>query len=330
MDETKSKAQAAPDAAPVAKAGRGASYPALSLPDAITRAQQFWNAERKSAAPIAAAAEHWGYSTKSSGARLAVAALLHYGLMEDSGSSETRTVKLSARALDILLSPPESPAWKAAVQEAARSPKIIADILTKWGVADLPSDQTLRYYLLRERDFNETAADGFIKDFRKTIVFAKLVGGANIDVGISTKADPVLDKKPPKPEIAVGDYVQWESAGVLQFEAARRVRAFADHDGEQWAFVDDSETGIPMTELLLERKGEKLPAAAAPQVAPTLAMPSKPAVGKQVGASIPVSATCSMSIIADGEVTQDGLDKLKSYIDLIKSSFPKTVETKPA
>lgn len=49
--------------------------------------------------------------------------------------------------------------------------------------------------------------------------------------------------------------------------------------------------------------------------------------GKQVGSSIPVTQNCSMSIIASGEVTQEGLEKLVQYINLIKGSFPKTDET---
>jgi len=49
-------------------------------------------------------------------------------------------------------------------------------------------------------------------------------------------------------------------------------------------------------------------------------------VGRQVGASIPVTNVCSVSIVANGPVTQDGLDTLKKYIDLIKPSFPKNVD----
>ena len=44
--------------------------------------------------------------------------------------------------------------------------------------------------------------------------------------------------------------------------------------------------------------------------------------GKQIGGSIPVSQSCSMSILANGVVTQEGLEKLVKYIDLIKGSFP--------
>jgi hypothetical protein len=57
------------------------------------------------------------------------------------------------------------------------------------------------------------------------------------------------------------------------------------------------------------------------------AAPSAPPTGKQVGSAIPVTKNCSMSIIADGEVTQEGLDRLVQYIGLIKSSFPETDST---
>lgn len=46
--------------------------------------------------------------------------------------------------------------------------------------------------------------------------------------------------------------------------------------------------------------------------------------GKQIGASIPVTSSCSMSIVADGDVTQDGIERLIAYLNLIKGSFPKT------
>ena len=44
--------------------------------------------------------------------------------------------------------------------------------------------------------------------------------------------------------------------------------------------------------------------------------------GKQVGSAIPVTPNCSMTIIADGDVTQEGLERLVTYIDLIKTWFP--------
>lgn len=48
----------------------------------------------------------------------------------------------------------------------------------------------------------------------------------------------------------------------------------------------------------------------------------KGAIARQVGSSIPVTQTCSMSILADGPVTQKGIEQLRSYLNLIKDSFP--------
>jgi hypothetical protein len=167
-------------AAAKAGGGRGPSYPAMGIEEAIQKAQQFWAAEKRSAAPIVAAARHWGYSETSSSGKVAVAALLHYGLLEDQGSKDSRTVKLSPRGLDIVLDAPDSPERLKAIQEAVRAPRLYADILTKWGAGELPSDQTMRYYLLRERGFNEGSVTGFLKDFRASVSFAKLDKPASI------------------------------------------------------------------------------------------------------------------------------------------------------
>lgn len=45
-------------------------------------------------------------------------------------------------------------------------------------------------------------------------------------------------------------------------------------------------------------------------------------MGKQIGASIPVTSVCSMSVFAEGTVTQGGVSKLIDYLNLIKDSFP--------
>jgi len=152
-------------------AGRGISYPAISLSEAVTRAQEFWDHERKNAAPLDAAAAHWGYSPSSSGVRTLAAALLSYGLMVDRGSGPNRQIQLSERALDIIL---ETPERTQALIDAVKSPKIYTELLTEWSPKDLPSDQTIRAHLLRHKNFNPKAVDGFIKDFRASISFSGL------------------------------------------------------------------------------------------------------------------------------------------------------------
>jgi hypothetical protein len=50
----------------------------------------------------------------------------------------------------------------------------------------------------------------------------------------------------------VGDYVQWEPKGILQFVEPQRVVRISD-DGA-FAFVEDSNTGLPIRELVLREK----------------------------------------------------------------------------
>lgn len=156
-----------------AAVGRGPSYPALTVEEAIAKAAQFWSAEKRGAAPVGVAARHWGYSETSSSGKMVVAALIHFGLFGDQGAKDSRMVKLTGRALDIVLDAPESPKRLHAIQDAVWEPKIYSDILAKWGPSELPSDQTLRFYLLREKSFNDGSVDSFIKDFRASVAFAK-------------------------------------------------------------------------------------------------------------------------------------------------------------
>lgn len=243
---------------------RGPSYPALTLEAAVERAKQFWSHEKRSAAPIAAAAKHWGYSESSSSVRMLVAALLAYGLMEDNGSGDSRTVKLTGRALDILLDEQQgTPARNKALQEAARAPKINQEILSKWP-DELPSNPTLRYFLLREKGFNDGAVDGYIEDFRASVAYARLDKVTTITAG---GAESQTDK-PPKAPPEVGDLVQWESGGVLRMDAPRRVRAKQEHEGSWWVFVEESETGVPMDEIVVVERAEQKPTLTKPPVLP--------------------------------------------------------------
>ena len=177
--------------------GRGVSYPAISLEQAVLRAKQFWEHERKNAAPVEAAGAHWGYSPTSSGVRTMIAALLSYGLLADKGSGEKKEVQLTGRALDIILDTPDK--GKALI-EAVKSPKIYAELLTQWPPPDFPSDQTIKVYLLRNKNFNPKAVDGFIEDFRGSISYSGLLNADNMP-------------KYKTPKVKIGDFVQRVVAG---------------------------------------------------------------------------------------------------------------------
>lgn len=161
--------------------GRSVSYPALTLEQAIARAQQLYDNENRHYAPIASAISCWGYGAKSSGGKLAVSALLNFGLIESKGSNESREVKITDRAFTIIHDPSQENRL-IAIKEAAYSPKIYAELLTKWPPNELPSDKTISFYLLKEKGFNPNTVDAFISDFKETVRFANLSSSDNMSL----------------------------------------------------------------------------------------------------------------------------------------------------
>jgi hypothetical protein len=156
------------------KTHRSPSYPAIDLETALQRARVLLDKEGRTSAPLAAVAQHWSYTPKSSAVLLTVAALKKYGLVEESGSGPTREFRLSQLALKILMDErPDSTERVNAIREAALKPAIHSELWQKYE-GSIPSDATLRHYLRLDRKFAESAVGEFIAEFRRTIDFAGL------------------------------------------------------------------------------------------------------------------------------------------------------------
>lgn len=171
---------------PKRKRTRSPSYPALALKDAIERARIFWDSEKRHPAPIDAAAKDWNYEVKSSAVPLTVAALKKYGLFEDVGGDQ-RQVKLTESALRIILNEEGSLERESETKAAALRPRLHRELWTKYG-EQLPSDATLRSWLLLDKKFNPGSVADFIKIYKDTISFAKLTS-SDIISDIQTEAD---------------------------------------------------------------------------------------------------------------------------------------------
>ena len=161
-------------AAPKKKRVRSPSYPALNLETAIERARDIYDNEKRHAAPVAVVAKHWGTTiTNSSGLR-GIAALKQFGLIVEEGSGDDRHVRLTDRALDILIPQSRnSPDQQQAIRDAALSPKIHKKLWDHYR-GHLPSDESLKAYLIRQHEFNDTHVQGFVKQIRETVAFARL------------------------------------------------------------------------------------------------------------------------------------------------------------
>lgn len=153
----------------MSKKVRSPSFPFISLPEALERARAFFDREHRHETEPEVAVRHWGYSPRSSGGNQTLAALRAFGLLEMVGEGK---VRLTERAVRILLDErEESPEREQLLRQAALSPALHARIWERYkGV--LPSDATLRLYLVADEGFNERSVDEFIAELKETLAHA--------------------------------------------------------------------------------------------------------------------------------------------------------------
>ena len=181
---------------------RSPSYPYLDLPGALEKAAALWHAEGKHATSVSVAMQHWGYKEESSTGYSCVAALKKFGLVDHEGMGETRQMRLSELALRILLdADPQSAERRAALREAALSPRIHAELWERYG-NDLPSDQSLKRFLVLERSFNEASVDELLAEYKATMAYAGLVVRAAVAAAMAGPRLPAPNAAPTPVQLA--------------------------------------------------------------------------------------------------------------------------------
>lgn len=149
------------------KRTRSPRYPIIAIDEALTKTKAIYDKDRRAFTTFAAVLEHMGYKVKEKrGGRSAriVASLGQYGLLESSGGK----YRVSEKAFRIIELPDEAPERANLIKEAALSPAMIAKVLKHYR-GELPSDTTLRSYLVLEEKFNRDSAEEFVKVLRRTI-----------------------------------------------------------------------------------------------------------------------------------------------------------------
>lgn len=249
-------------------------YPNYPLSKAIENVRKVFEADRTAALPREVIAKHLGYSGLNGASDSNIATIVQYGLLERISKSE---MKVTQRAVDILLSETETQK-QAAINAAVMTPPLFSDIWNHFEER-VPSDDALKIYLLR-RGFHDRAIDPVMKSFAPTVAMLtkqkETESGGNDDKNVGETAPP-----PEQNTLAtgagasIGDYIQWESQGVLQFTEPRRVRWVSDDRG--WLSVDESTTGIPMSEVSIQP-----PISNQPPIVPPLPEPIAP-TGPETG-----------------------------------------------
>jgi hypothetical protein len=171
---------------------RSPNYPALSLPEAISRVKIIHEAEQHLAAPKDVIAKHLGYNGLNGAALSTVSAIGKYGLIEEVAGGQMRVSPLAVT----ILYPPSSAEKAAAIKEAASKPALFVEIANQWE-GHRPSDENLRSYLVR-RNFAVDAIDRVIKAYRETMDLVTPESGV---YPAQKQEDTVIQHRQPDPRI---------------------------------------------------------------------------------------------------------------------------------
>lgn len=227
---------------------RSPAYPFISLGASIERLIAFEKYFGRHSAPADKAGLAWDMKEKSSQAAQTLAALKYFGLVEYEGAGDQRAANLTEDGRNFLRAQQES-IKKEILRRCALKPPQIAAYWEKWG-ADRPPDPICLDELVLKGRYTESAAKTFLSVYDDTIAYA----GLSIS-GKSAENDSAHESR-----FKVGDFVQWESGGMLQFTEPRRVTRLSA-DG-QFVFAEGSETGLPINEVKLmevKARGEMPP-----------------------------------------------------------------------
>ncbi|KFG90227.1 hypothetical protein BV98_002037 [Sphingobium herbicidovorans NBRC 16415] len=237
---------------------RSPPYPMFDLGKAVERAKEVYSKANAHAAGVQVLAEAWGMKSVDGKVWRTAASLIQYGLMQDSGTGKNRKFQITDAAKRIILdTSPDSQRRQEAIQNAALGPMIHRELWDRYNVASGLSDTVIRTHLTIDREeggeapYSPAAADEVIATYRATIAYAGLEDSTKVSPQQEDKADenePGVTPAPRVPNVKVGDFVQWESGGVIQFEA-RKVD-WVSEDGSHLR-VFGSPAGIPMSEVEL-------------------------------------------------------------------------------
>lgn len=309
---------------------RSPSYPSSGLNEAIGHVRKIEAQYRLSPVDRVDAAKLIGYSGISGPSAQALSALAHYGLVERAGKGEMRVTALA----QAILHPNNDGEKRDSLRRAAFEPDLFRELQERWPNIVPPEEGIITY--LNRQGFNQTATKPAARAYLQTLAFLE-EAGASESHGASSHGAPESDLpdvvgglEPPETIYGgahVGDLVQWESGGALQFEKPLRVRWVSDDS--QWVAVDGSDTGIKMSEVHVLERGALAPPSVPPQSATKAQeMARSPGLGPVSAAQManlpPSGWTQAVFPLADGPVflnfpdqmSADGYAELKEYLDI--------------
>jgi hypothetical protein len=236
---------------------RSPNYPQITLEEAVQAAENIYREDMRNKMSQKTVSSHLGYTSVNGRSLAKIGALKAYDLLEGRGQE----LKLTDRAVNLIAETKNSPVGKKILYEAAFSPSVFKE-LNEYYEGRKASAENLRSELIK-RGFTLDAVDKVSKIYLANYdLVTQSGGGYSPETEVASAGEAETEDSAgqddglstPAQKIKVGDYVQWESGGVLQFKDPRQVRAIQSHQGKEWVFVKGSSGGIPMEQAIFEGK----------------------------------------------------------------------------
>lgn len=304
-----------------ANKSRSPNYPLFDLKEAVAKAKAVYEQERLHDASLDVIVSHWGYSGLNGRSRRALAAMNAYGLLEYTGSGEGRTAKLTADAQIIVL---EADGYQKAIRRAALAPRINSELYERYKDDGLPSDKNLRDQLIIKDGFKDDIVDKFIQEFKSTAAFAKLFSGGTMGSAVEAEGSDSDDSP-----VTIGSYVQWVNQGVAQFPAPRKVQGLSPNG--DYAFVEGTNTGIPLGELSLQEPPTPAGSTAGnppqnPFAKPSATGDNPPSPAKGTKQAILPTDSGLVKVEWPDRLTPDDFEDIKAWLEILERKIGRSAE----
>lgn len=292
------------------KRQRSPNYPTIGLREAIERTRRLVKDNGKAATMPAIAAKLIGFATAHGQAYSALSALKKFGLLEE---KEGRVIP-TQRAMEVTSLPENDPRRIKALRDAAISPTIYAELLEQYRDTNIPNDETLSGELVAYKGFNPNAVKEFLKAFRETVEFAGL---SDLSVLGSESRTP----EDTKTLVKIGDYIQWEPNGIMQFRDLKRVNDIR----EGFVFVDGNLTGIPINEVKVGEAPTN-----PPKFNPVTPIRVTPNHGGNAVRQDVFSVTEGEVVLSwPAQLSLDSIQEIKDWLKIAERKIVRSEKTKP-
>jgi len=151
---------------------RSKAYPTFSLRECVEAAETLWGSLERKQATLEEVARALGYKGLSGPSRSKISALKQFGLLENAGRG---TLRLSQRALDLLISSEGDSGRAVAAEEALKSVGIFSTMLSSHRDA---SEGAIEAYLLKQHNFSRVGAKNASRSFLDSLRYLEELSGS--------------------------------------------------------------------------------------------------------------------------------------------------------